>query len=292
MIYVKENAFYAAAIELPNDLSEPLNSASNGANFRRIDRFIQLALLGASRLKQKTRIDPKSALIMTSGQGDIGVFQRLFAQMFVDETMLKPLDFINSLSNVASFYAAKHLGCDGKSVYCSNADFPVESALILAETYLLSGANDRAILGCLDECFAPVALRRSILGDFAALLGEGSAWFYLSREADGAKASIEIEAKVYSKSEAIEAICLKAAKKMKIAFSKRFTKEEIDDLSVALTLDRYVYEDLCGYYETLPALLAQFAIEDRIDIAHINKNENGYMIFSLKNLTKANEEQR
>jgi len=106
------------------DIKEALKEAT-GKPFRRTDRFIQMVLLGAHRAVGDTRLDPETALYMASGQGNLAVFNRLRDQQYVLKQPPKPVDFINSLSNTAGFYAAQLLGLHGKNLNLNQHGFVV-----------------------------------------------------------------------------------------------------------------------------------------------------------------------
>ena len=82
----------------------------SGHGHRRIDRFIELALLGAHQTLAGRKPEPETALYLTSGLGDIPVFQRVRRQRYFAGMMSKPVDFINLGGNIAGFYVAADFG--------------------------------------------------------------------------------------------------------------------------------------------------------------------------------------
>lgn len=149
---------------------------------RRIDRFIQLALIGAARCAAGLQLDPACAVYLTSGNGDMGVTTDVLRQMYLEQAPPKPLSFINTVSNAACFYVAQALGLRGRSQFVVSHDFPFESVLRLALLDLRQGRVDDALLGTVDECTLPLAEHRQRVGaDAAQAIGEGSHWLYLSR---------------------------------------------------------------------------------------------------------------
>ncbi len=151
-----------------------------GERFRRIDRFIQLCLLGAARCAAATCLDGKTGLYIGSRFAAICNTIKVQEQMFVHGQIPKPANFINTLSNSAGYYVARNLNLQGKNIFVSRANASLEAVLELARLDLQNGTIEQALIGVVDEG-APVQAhhcqRMGIAEDTA--LGEGSHWFLL-----------------------------------------------------------------------------------------------------------------
>ena len=137
---------------------------ATGQPFRRSDRFIQMALLGAYRTVGDEKLESDTALYMASGQGNMAVFNRLRDQQHVLKQPPKPVDFINSLSNTAGFYVAQFLGLHGKNLNLTQHGFVVYMTLLLAQNDLNIGAQKQILVGGVDELLEPVSFTKKFLG--------------------------------------------------------------------------------------------------------------------------------
>ncbi len=236
---------------------------------RRTDRFIQLALLGAHQTVGESVLDKETALYMASGQGNLAVFKRLRDQRYIHKQPPKPVDFINSLSNTSGFYVAQFFDLHGKNLNVSRQGLVTETILLLAQNDLELGKEREVLLGGVDELQEPVAFTKRSLGVCDdRLLGEGSNWMLLSAQKEGALASIEVVKKQMHLAE-VKAYLQGVEKSCKIAFGQLCSKETIDALLDGEMIERFVYEESCGFYETAPL----FALN------HFVKEGKGKLLF-------------
>lgn len=155
-----------------------------GQSVRRVNRLIQLALIGAVRCARAGTLDADCGLYLASGQGALQDSVDCFVQMFVDGQPPKPISFVNTLSNTVCFYIAKLLELSGRNQFVSSSALPFESALSLALLDFERGVVPQALVGGVDECVLPLADHRKRLRTAAdAPLGEGSHWLLLGRGA-------------------------------------------------------------------------------------------------------------
>lgn len=169
--------------ELP-ELRADVNAIC-GQRFRRIDRFIQLCLLGSARCAIDQHIDNQTGLYIGSRFAALGNTIAVHNQMFIDKQIPKPAYFINTLSNCGGYYVARNLSLTGKNLFVSRADASLEAALQIASLDLLSGQVEQALLGVVDEAVLPLAHHCSRMGiPSDTALGEGSHWFLLRRSTD------------------------------------------------------------------------------------------------------------
>ncbi len=251
MIYVHAVGLHNVipSAELP-DLKAELESIS-GKRYRRIDRFIELAIIGAHKAVAGYALDPDTALYLTSGQGDIPVFMRVRQQRCLQKMMSKPVDFVNLASNTSGFYVSSHLGLAGANLFLAHKYFPVQMALLLAQSDLALKTHPAILLGGVDECLENRELARKLLGVAAATeLGEGSNWLLLSRESAGALAALRLDGRQYDQAQ-IKVEIRRLAPGTGIAFSRRLPESTSSRLK-ALREDLHFFDSdpAAAYYET------------------------------------------
>ncbi len=231
------------------DVKAVLKEAT-GQPFRRSDRFIQMALLGAYRAVGGKRLANDTALYMASGQGNLAVFNRLRDQQYVLKQPPKPVDFINSLSNTAGFYVAQFLGLYGKNLNLTHHGFVAYMTLLLAQNDLNVGAQKQVFVGGVDELLEPVSFTKKFLGICDEKeLGEGSNWMLLNTVPEGSLGSVDVLDTVYSFSE-LKKFLGTIEQTTKLAFGLRFNDSAIEELLRENQLGRFDYEESCGFYET------------------------------------------
>lgn len=177
-IYAIGEHYQAAGEPLP-DL-KALTQAATGKAFRRIGRFIQLALIGASRCAQHQSLPRDTAVYFASGRGDLELTLDIMTQLFREGNAPKPLSFVNTVSNAACFYLAQHLGLQSRSNFVCNRYVAFESVLQLALLDLQLGNVDSALVGSVDIATSPLSEHRQrlhLLPDTP--VGEGSHWLWL-----------------------------------------------------------------------------------------------------------------
>ncbi len=154
-----------------------------GKGFRRVNRFIQLALIGSQQCAADLSLDSHCGLYLASGQGALQDSVDVLQQMALEGQPPRPLSFVNTLSNTPCFYVAQNLGLTGANQFISNRPFPFEAALSLAALDFECGVLSQALVGGVDECILPLEHHRERLGLGAgASLGEGSHWLLLARD--------------------------------------------------------------------------------------------------------------
>jgi len=243
------------------DVKTALKEAT-GKPFRRTDRFIQMALLGAHNAVGEEKLDPATALYMASGQGNLAVFNRLRDQQYVLKQPPKPVDFINSLSNTAGFYVAQHLGLHGKNLNLNQHGFVVYMTLLLAQNDLCVGAQEQVLVGGVDELLEPLSFTKKFLGICDGReLGEGSNWLLLNSRREDALAYLDVLREAMSLSELKSYLCA-AENRTKVAFGLRCSEPIVKEILDASSLERFRYEEGCGFYETAALYALIRFIED------------------------------
>lgn len=190
-IYASGGFYHAIEDELPALKAEV--KASCGRHIRRIDRFIQLAMIGSHRCLNNSpmAVDNPCSLYLASGDSPKSNTITALQQVFLFRQPLKPLQFINLVSNAAAFYIGQSLGIHGSSIFTSSPPFAIDNALHIAALDLADNSTRQALVGIVDECAEPVFIQREMLGlADNAPVGEGSYWFHLGKTPDNALAQI------------------------------------------------------------------------------------------------------
>lgn len=177
-IYAAGDHYHSATESLPE--LKTLTQDVTGKPFRRIGRFIQLALIGASRCVLGKHPPQDTAVYFASGRGDLELTLEIMTQLFRDGQTPKPLNFVNTVSNAACFYLAQHLALQARSNFVCNRYFAFESVLQLAALDLSSGVVNSALVGSVDIATTPLDEHRQRLQLPADTpMGEGSHWLWL-----------------------------------------------------------------------------------------------------------------
>ena len=153
-------------------------------HFRRVDRFIQLALIGSGRCVAGQALRPECGIYLGSGFGPIASNVATQQQMLRDHEIPKPYNFVNTLGVSAGFHVAKNLGMPGQNLFISRRGASLEAALATALTDLELGVLSQALVGVVEEVTLPLdehRRRRDLPSD--ALVAEGSHWLLLERDA-------------------------------------------------------------------------------------------------------------
>jgi hypothetical protein len=144
--------------------------------YRRVDRFIQLAVLGAARAAAVRRPEPACGLYLGSGFGPMGNNIEYQDQLMRQRVVPKPFNFINTLGSAAGYFVSKELGLTGSSQFVARTDGSLRAALDLALADLDLGRAPQALVVCVEESTQPQADQRHRQGlpEGFGPLGEGS----------------------------------------------------------------------------------------------------------------------
>jgi len=266
------------------DVKNALKEAT-GKPFRRTDRFIQMALLGAHSAVGEEKLDASTALYMASGQGNLAVFTRLRDQQYVLKQPPKPVDFINSLSNTAGFYVAQHLGLHGKNLNLNQHGFVVYMTLLLAQNDLCIGAQEQVLVGGVDELLEPLSFTKKFLGICdGRKLGEGSNWLLFNSRREGALAYLDVVREEMTLS-GLKAYLCAAGEKTKVAFGLRFSEAIVKAILDACSMERFRYEEGCGFYETAALYtLIRFIEEGEGEMLFVENFEEKFRVIRVGRL--------
>lgn len=285
MIYIHAAGIHnsSSAGDLP-DLKTELKALS-GKSYRRIDRFIQLALIGAHKAVAGRELDPETAIYLTSGQGDIPVFERVRRQRYFQKMMSKPVDFVNLAGNTAGFYVASHLGLTSANLFLTQKYFPVQMALLLAQSELELQKQPAILLGGVDARHENQELAKKLLGvGESTVLGEGSNWMLLKGDPERALATLSVDSRSLDLLQ-LKVEIEKLGQGSFLAFSRHFPTDIISEImTFRKDLRRFDYELLTGYYETLPLfVLNKFITGASGKMLYIDRDDDRFMIIQVEN---------
>lgn len=172
-------------------LDARLNAVSR-ERFRRIDRFIALAVMGSAECAAKRELADDCGLYLSSGVGPVGSNTQVQEQLCRDHLLPKPFHFVNTLGSAAGHYVAKNLGLRGQNLFISRRGDAFQAALSVACADLQLGVVSQALVGAVEECTLPLEdhrRRQGLAGDVA--LAEGSHWILVGRGAGGVPLTFE-----------------------------------------------------------------------------------------------------
>lgn len=179
-IYAMGGHYHQIETSLPDmkELAQQITEKS----FRRIGRFIQLAMIGAARCTNLS-VPADTAVYLASGRGDLETTLDIMKELFAHGQTPKPLAFVNTVSNAACFYVAQLLKLQSRSNYVCNRYFAFESILQLAVTDLLIGTTSSTLIGSIDVVTQPVNEHRQRLQlPPDSPLGEGTHWLWIGKQ--------------------------------------------------------------------------------------------------------------
>ncbi|HYA13595.1 MAG TPA: beta-ketoacyl synthase N-terminal-like domain-containing protein [Syntrophales bacterium] len=183
------SAFTDAANEDTNQLKKKLSRCTPD-NFRRVNRFILLTLLGARQCIHEHSLDPDTAVYLTTEHGNLGETAQVLDEIYLAHSLPKPFGFINTMSNTAAFYLAQSLGIRGRNIIVSSQHLSFERGMELVRTDFAGGVEKNALIGGVDEA----ALSQMFMegqGGRGWQMVDGSGWLYVKTEKDGAVGTIK-----------------------------------------------------------------------------------------------------
>lgn len=163
------------------DLAPRLKSVCR-ERYRRVDRFVELSLLGSGLCVQGQTLKPDCGLYLASGFGPMGSNLAVQEQLFRDREPPKPYDFVNTLGTSAGFHVAKDLGLKGPNLFIARRGASLEAALAAVQVDMKLGIVSQALLGVVEEVTLPLDQHRQRHGlPAGTLVAEGSHWLLLEK---------------------------------------------------------------------------------------------------------------
>jgi len=252
--------------------------------FRRANRFVLISLAGACRCAHGMEIKEDTAVYLTTENGNLGDTETVLHQIFHNREFPMPYNFINTMSNTASFYVAQSLGLSGRNITFSSKQLSFERGLELLRSDLLGGVLKEALIGGVDEAvFSKAQFENKHLKPYEAYqMVEGSCWLLI--RADRKKALGEIRC-IQSPGDLSQTLTwLKQqqfTKPVVVAFGILVDRDERQAihrlLPEAAELD-YISE--LGYYDSAAAGCVALFMERHgsADLVHVNKDFRGQFV--------------
>lgn len=178
------SAFIGEANADANLLKEELRKYAR-ENFRRVNRFILLALIGARKCIHGHVLAADTAVYLTTEHGNLGETAIVLDEIYAARSLPKPFSFINTMSNTAAFYLAQNLGTRGRNITVSSQRLSFERGLDLLAADFAAAAERSALIGGVDVASLSDAggMDRD---DRGSRMVDGSGWFYVRPEREGA----------------------------------------------------------------------------------------------------------
>jgi len=164
-----------------------------GHNIRRIDRFTQLALIGASDCKGNLDLPKKTGVIMASDFASLSNASSVLSSMFQYASSPSPYDFIHTVSNAASYYLALEFKLTSHNLFISQQHATLQSCLSLAEIDINCFNLNAVLIGQVNEVGMPFSAHRERAGMNAShILSESSSWFLLANSLGSEKSVADV----------------------------------------------------------------------------------------------------
>ncbi len=157
-------------------------------HFRRANRFVLLSLAGACRCAHEQGIKKGTGVYLTTENGNLGDTETVLHQIFHMRQFPMPYNFINTMSNTASFYVAQSLELLGRNITFSSKLFSFERGLELLRCDMIAGAVEEALIGGVDEAsFSKEQFEAKFNRTYEDYtMVEGSCWLLIKKHADRA----------------------------------------------------------------------------------------------------------
>ncbi|MBN2159539.1 MAG: hypothetical protein JW807_09095 [Spirochaetes bacterium] len=256
--------------------------------FRRVNKFILLSLLGVHRCIHKRKFDRSIAVFLATENGNLGDTENVLHQMYRQNSFPKPFNFINTMSNTASFYVAQSLKSLGRSITVSSKNVSFERSLELAMVDFEMGHIREALVGGVDEA---VISREYFVKKYDpsyhdVRLVEGSSWLYLTAEKTGAIGEITDIQTFTAREEAIQWARTAGCAGPVIAFGILMGPEEKEIWRRECPSDAELdYIGTIGFFDTAASIAVSTFFESykHACLIHVNRNIQGqYVVLAGK----------
>jgi hypothetical protein len=279
-LYISAAADYVEQIDedvTPADL-KPLVLDATGVSVRRIDRFIQLALIGAARTF-RANLARDTAVYLGSGRGDLEVIIGVMQSLLRDGQPPKPLSFINTVSNASCYYVAQSLNLAGRSSFVCNRYFAFESILELASLDVASGEVCSALIGTVDVVVPPLVGHRLRLDlDPSTPVADASHWLLVRRDDAGALCQL-VAVESFTDRAAFEAWLNQQREREDwvVATGQFMSATEANEWATSLHADVFDYRSGRPYYDSHSGAVinAYVSGDERRPLLHVNRDPSG-----------------
>lgn len=175
--------------EGPADLRDPLREQT-GERFRRVNRYIEMSLLGATRcVASLGMLRPATSLLMCTDAGMLADTAKVMDGMARTLRAPTPFEFMNLSGSMAGFHVAAHLRLQGAQLSLFRNHAALEAAL---QMLMLKSRRERsALVGFVEEGCWPLDQMRERLKWPEGALTECSHWLYFDQDAAQSIGGIE-----------------------------------------------------------------------------------------------------
>jgi hypothetical protein len=252
--------------------------------FRRVNKFILLSLRGVHQCINNRSIDKSIAVYLATENGNLGDTETVLHQLFMENSFPKPYNFINTMSNTASFYVAQSLKSLGRSITVSSKNVSFERGLELAKVDFELKHIKEALVGGVDEATTSrhEHIKKYGESNHSVKLVEGSSWLYLKAEKEGALGEILSIMTSNSKEDALHQVkSLIASGPMVISYGILMTPPEKNIWRKEFPrAEEFDYLNDHGYNDTAASFAVCKFFEDYAGkmLVHINKNVQGQYV--------------
>jgi hypothetical protein len=270
-------------LKTPSDTIKELDAEvrqQTGIHFRRVNRFILMAIYGAHLCADGRDLDKATAIWLTTENGTVGDTEKGLGQLFGQGIYPKPYNFINTMTNTAAFYIAQSLGLDSPNITLSCKEFAFERGLSLAGADLKQQTVSGFLVGGVDEA---VFSEKNLKSRFGNNLRDGSVWLYISNEKNRAIGVINEIRYFSSENRAAEWLtAIDLPENVILAFGVRVSAEEQLTWQGRIPQAKhYDHIALHGYFDSAPAACIGLFFSEfkNRTCLHINRDSRGhYMV--------------
>ena len=226
----------------------------------------------------------RAAVYLTTENGNLGDTETVLDQIYNKREFPMPYNFINTMSNTASFYVAQSFDILGRNFTLSSKQLSFERGLELLRSDLAAGAVTDALLGGVDEvCFSKsqfeTKYNRAYL-DYEMV--EGSCWLLIKAEKSGALGRISEIQSFGSLAQTAEWLKHQRLKRPQvISYGMLINPDQKETLAQAFPCEaEFDYISEYGYFDSATAC-GVTGFLDRYDdaiLAHINKDFRGQFV--------------
>lgn len=252
-------------------------------HFRRANRFVLLSLAGACRCAHEKGIKKNTAVYLTTENGNLGDTETVLHQIFHMHQFPMPYNFINTMSNTASFYVAQSLELLGRNLTFSSKLLSFERGLALLRCDMQMGAVNEALIGGVDEAsFSKAQFEAKFDRRYDDhTMVEGSCWLLIRDRAEGALGHIDGDG-AFTDVDGVTAWLESASfeRPVKVACGILVTEEEKAAVRRAVP-DATAFDPISekGYFDSAAACAATTFLEQSTSatLIHINKDTRGHL---------------
>ena len=185
------SAFISSAIDDIKFYKQEISRYTD-LKFRRASKFVLLSLLGARQCAHGHNVRTDTGVYLATENGNLGDTETVLDQLYNRSEFPMPYNFINTMSNTASFCVAQSFDIVGRNFTLSSKQLAFERSLELLSCDLATGVVTEALFGGVDEaCFSQVQFEAKFhraYGDYKMV--EGSCWLLVKAQKDGAIGAI------------------------------------------------------------------------------------------------------